>query len=44
MERLGLEEDVPIESPMVTPVDRGRAREVEGRNFDQRKDVLESTT
>ena len=41
MERLGLEEDVPIESPMVTRSIEGAQKKVEGRNFDQRKSVLE---
>jgi preprotein translocase subunit SecA len=41
MERLGLEEDVPIESPMVTRSIEGAQKKVEGRNFDTRKNVLE---
>ncbi|HMG21135.1 MAG TPA: preprotein translocase subunit SecA, partial [Kofleriaceae bacterium] len=41
MEKLGLEEDVPIESPMVTRSIEGAQKKVEGRNFDQRKNVLE---
>jgi preprotein translocase subunit SecA len=41
MERLGLEEDVPIESGMVTRSIEGAQKKVEGRNFDQRKHVLE---
>ncbi|HVV83208.1 MAG TPA: preprotein translocase subunit SecA, partial [Kofleriaceae bacterium] len=41
MERLGLEEDTPIESPMVTRSIEGAQKKVEGRNFDQRKNVLE---
>ncbi|MBP6628653.1 MAG: preprotein translocase subunit SecA [Kofleriaceae bacterium] len=41
MERLGLEEDVPIESPMVTRSIEGAQKKVEGRNFDIRKNVLE---
>src|SRR5688500_14256495 len=41
MERLGLDEDVPIESPMVTRSIEGAQKKVEGRNFDQRKNVLE---
>ncbi|MFT3692457.1 MAG: preprotein translocase subunit SecA [Kofleriaceae bacterium] len=41
MERLGLEEDVPIESPMVTRSIENAQKKVEGRNFDQRKNVLE---
>ncbi len=41
MERLGLEEDVPIESGMVTRSIEGAQKKVEGRNFDTRKNVLE---
>jgi preprotein translocase subunit SecA len=41
MERLGLEEDTPIESPMVTRSIEGAQKKAEGRNFDQRKNVLE---
>ena len=41
MERLGLEEDVPIESPMVTKSIENAQKKVEGQNFDQRKNVLE---
>ncbi len=41
MERLGLEEDVPIESPMVTRSIENAQKKVEGRNFDYRKNVLE---
>jgi preprotein translocase subunit SecA len=41
MERLGLEDDVPIESPMVTRSIEGAQKKVEGRNFDQRKNLLE---
>ncbi len=41
MERLGLEDDVPIESPMVTRSIENAQKKVEGRNFDQRKNVLE---
>ena len=41
MERLGLEEDTPIESPMVTRSIEGAQKKVEGRNFDIRKNVLE---
>jgi preprotein translocase subunit SecA len=41
MERLGLEEDVPIESGMVTRSIENAQKKVEGRNFDQRKNVLE---
>jgi len=41
MERLGLEEDTPIESPMVSRSIEGAQKKVEGRNFDTRKNVLE---
>jgi preprotein translocase subunit SecA len=41
MERLGLEEDVPIESPMVTRSIENAQKKVEGRNFDSRKNLLE---
>ncbi|HTJ43234.1 MAG TPA: preprotein translocase subunit SecA [Kofleriaceae bacterium] len=41
MERLGLEEDVPIESGMVTRSIEGAQKKVEGRNFDTRKNTLE---
>src|SRR5262245_48093249 len=41
MERLGLEEDVPIESPMVTRSIENAQKKVEGRNCDMRKNVLE---
>jgi preprotein translocase subunit SecA len=41
MERLGLEDDVPIESPMVTRSIEGAQKKVEGRDFDQRKNLLE---
>ena len=41
MERLGLEDDVPIESGMVSKSIENAQKKVEGRNFDQRKNVLE---
>ena len=41
MERLGMEEDVPIESGMVTKAIENAQKKVEGRNFDQRKNLLE---
>src|SRR5690606_24631705 len=41
MARLGLEEDVPIESPLVTRSVENAQKKVEGRNFDMRKNVLE---
>ncbi len=41
MERLGMEEDVPIESGLVTKAIENAQKKVEGRNFDQRKHLLE---
>ncbi|WP_428265482.1 preprotein translocase subunit SecA [Haliangium sp.] len=41
MERLGMEEDVPIESGMVTKAIENAQKKVEGRNFDIRKNLLE---
>ncbi|MCG8417524.1 MAG: preprotein translocase subunit SecA [Proteobacteria bacterium] len=41
MERLGMEEDVPIEHSWVTKAIENAQKKVEGRNFDQRKNVLE---
>jgi hypothetical protein len=41
MERLGLEDHTPIESGMVTRSIENAQKKVEGRNFDQRKNVLE---
>tara|TARA_R110002096_G_scaffold143328_4_gene299307 strand:+ start:101334 stop:104381 length:3048 start_codon:yes stop_codon:yes gene_type:complete len=41
MERLGFEEDIPIESGMVTKSIENAQKKVEGHNFDQRKNVLE---
>ena len=41
MDRLGMEEDVPIEHPWVTRSVENAQRKVEARNFDQRKNVLE---
>jgi len=41
MERLGLEEDVPIESKMVSRRVEGAQRKVEGHNFDIRKHLIE---
>ncbi|ACY17725.1 preprotein translocase subunit SecA [Haliangium ochraceum] len=41
MERLGMEEDVPIESGMVTRAIEKAQKQVEGRNFDMRKNLLE---
>jgi preprotein translocase subunit SecA len=41
MERLGMEEDVPIEHPWVTKAIENAQRKVEGHNFDIRKNLLE---
>ena len=41
MERLGMEEDVPIESRMVTRSIERAQKQVEGRNFEIRKHLLE---
>ncbi len=41
MERLGLDDHTPIESGMVTRSIENAQKKVEGRNFDQRKNVLE---
>ncbi len=41
MDRLGLEDDVPIESGMVSRRVEGAQRRVEGHNFDIRKHLLE---
>jgi preprotein translocase subunit SecA len=41
MERLGMEEDVPIEAGMVSRAIENAQRKVEGRNFDMRKHLLE---
>lgn len=41
MERLGFEDDVPIESKMVTRAIEGAQKRVEGYNFDMRKIVLQ---
>ncbi len=41
MERLGMEDDVPIEAKMVTKSIEGAQKRVEGHNFDIRKNVLE---
>ena len=41
MERLGMEEDVPIEHSWVTRAIENAQKKVEGQNFDQRKNVLE---
>jgi preprotein translocase subunit SecA len=41
MERLGMEEDVPIEHSWVTNAIERAQKKVEGQNFDSRKNVLE---
>ena len=41
MERLGMEEDVPIEHSWVTRAIENAQKKVEGHNFDSRKNVLE---
>ena len=41
MDRMGMEEDVPIEHSWVTKAIENAQKKVEGRNFDQRKNVLE---
>ena len=41
MKRLGMEDDVPIESPMVTRAIERAQKQVEQRNFDIRKHLLE---
>ncbi len=41
MDRLGMEEDVPIESKMVTKSIERAQKQVEGRNFEIRKHLLE---
>jgi len=41
MERLGFEEDVPIESKLVTKAIESAQKRVEGHNFDMRKIVLQ---
>lgn len=40
MDRLGIEEDVPIDSPMVSRAIENAQKKVEARNFDIRKNVL----
>ena len=41
MEKMGMEEDVPIEHPWVTKSIENAQKKVEGSNFDSRKNVLE---
>ena len=41
MERLGMEDDVPIESRMVTKSIQNAQKRVEGHNFDIRKNLIE---
>ena len=41
MERLGMEEDVPIEHPWINKSIESAQKKVEGHNFDIRKNLLE---
>ena len=41
MERMGMEEDVPIEHPWINKSIEGAQKKVEGHNFDIRKNLLE---
>lgn len=41
MERLGMDEDVPIEHPMISKAIESAQKKVEGRNFEIRKHILE---
>ena len=41
MEKLGMEEDIPIEHPLVTKSIEGAQKKVEGRNFEIRKQLLD---
>jgi preprotein translocase subunit SecA len=41
MEKLGIEEDMPIDSPLVSKAIENAQRKVEARNFDIRKHVLQ---
>ena len=41
MEKLGMEEDVPIEHPLVTKSIESAQKKVEGRNFEIRKQLLD---
>jgi len=41
MEKLGLEEDIPIEHPLVSKSIEGAQKKVEGRNFEIRKQLLD---
>ncbi len=41
MERVGMEEDMPLESKLVSRFIEGAQAQVEGRNFDMRKHVVE---
>ncbi len=41
MERLGMEEDVPIEHPLINRAIENAQKKVEGHNFDIRKNLLE---
>lgn len=41
MERLGMEEDVPVEHPLISKAIENAQKKVEGRNFEIRKHILE---
>lgn len=41
MEKLGMEEDIPIEHPLVTRSIESAQKKVEGRNFEIRKQLLD---
>lgn len=41
MERLGMEEDIPIEHPIISRAIENAQKKVEGRNFEIRKHILE---
>jgi preprotein translocase subunit SecA len=41
MERLGMDEDTPIESKLVTKAVESAQKRVEGSNFDARKQLLQ---
>jgi len=41
MERLGMEEDIPIEHPMISKAIENAQKKVEARNFEIRKHILE---
>ena len=41
MEKMGMEEDLPIENPMISRAIENAQKKVEGRNFEIRKHILE---